>query len=72
MLPSAELQSPDTVPPISQSPLGSAYCSSVSSKTVHESDLTLKAGFGLVGVSPGEPGSLGSAEGQECQKRAIG
>ena len=41
----------------------------MSSWTTHESDLTLYADFEVVGVSPGEPGSPGSAEGQEYHSR---
>ena len=55
--------------PISPSPLGRPCCSSVSSWTSRESDLTLSSDFDFVGVSPGEPGSPGSAEGQECHSR---
>ena len=49
--------------------LGSPCCSSVSFWTSHESDLTLSADFEFVEVSPGEPGSPGSSERQECYSR---
>ena len=41
----------------------------MSSWTSHESNLTLSADFEFVEVSPGEPGSLASTEGQECHSR---
>ena len=49
--------------------VGQLCCSSVSSWTTRENDLTLSADFEFVGVSPGEPGSPGSVESQEGRSR---